>query len=338
MRTTIIFLSTVITFLGAGELVITRDGEVAQTQDVSDWTPGEEFCFLEGEPYNNYYYPWSGEESIDYMVDDKGLWVSGTLKGFTTFDQEPKKVRKPQDVVTILATVEYLPDLVRFPNLVALSVVPTDEENNLSDLRALKGLRYLNLGEGPIADNGVDAFVGLADLRELDASFTILPEGAMENIGKLPNLKKLSLNAVSGEEILCLRGMKKLEALSTMYTIADTPWLELLPTLTGLKELSVIQSEIAPEVLELLAGTNQLERLYLPYAGIDDIHLKSIGKMTNLKELDLYGTRITESGLKYLEKLVNLKTLYLGGGGEITPQGVEKLHKKLPACEIGYDE
>lgn len=311
---------------------------MAQTQDVSDWTPGEEFLFLEGEPYNNYYYPWSGEKSIDYKVDDKGLRVSGTLKGFATFDQEPKKVKRPQDVVTILATVEYLPDLVRFPNLVALSVVPTDEENDLSALRALKGLRYLNLGEGPIADNGVDALAGLSDLRELDASFTILPEGAMESIGKLPNLKKLSLNAVSDEEMLYLKGSKNLESLSRMYNVADTLWLELIPALSGLKELSIIQAEVEPRVFEMLAKTNQLERLYLPYAGIDDVHLKSIGKMSNLKELDLYGTRITEPGLKNLEKLKGLKKLFLGGGGEITPQGVEKLQNKLPACEIRYDE
>jgi Leucine-rich repeat (LRR) protein len=333
-----ILFSMTISFLVAGELVITRDGETAQTQDVSNWTPGEEFLLLEGEPYSNYYYPWTGEDSIDYKVDEQGLWVSGKLVGFNTFDQEPKKVKNPKDVVTILATVEYLPDLGRFPNLAALSVVPTDEDNDLSTLRKLKGLRYLNLGEGPIAEDGVDALAELTDLRELDASFTILPEGAMESIGKLPNLKKLSLNAVSGEEILCLKGMKNLEALSTMYTMADTPWLELLPTLTGLKELSVIQSEIVPEVLKLLAGTNQLERLYLPYAGVEDTHLAYIGKMTNLEELDIYGTRITESGLKYLNKLMNLKTLYLGGGAELSSDAVARLQKKLPGCEIRADE
>ncbi|NLI97599.1 hypothetical protein GX441_02945 [bacterium] len=336
MKTTFILLF-IASLLGARELVIVRDGEVAQTQEVSDWTPGGEFLMLEGEPYNNYYYPWSGEDSIDYTVDEQGLWVSGKLRGFNTFDQEPKKVKKPGDVVAILATVQYLPDLGRFPNLAALSVVHTDEENDLSSLQTLKGLRYLNLGEGPLAEHGIDVLAALTSLIELDASFTILPEGAMRYIGQLPNLKKLSLNAVSDEEMLHLKGMNNLQSLSRMYNVVDTPWLELIPTLTGLKELSIIQAEVLPEVLELLAETKQLERLYLPYAGIDDAHLKFIGKMTNLKELDLYGTRITDSGLKHLEKLKGLKILYLGSGGEITSEGVEKLQKKLPQCEIRAD-
>lgn len=338
MRATIVLLSISLSLFGVKELVITRDGQVAQTNDVSDWVPGEEFLFLEGEPYNNYYYPWNGENSIDYRVDEKGLWVEGKLRGFNTFDQVPKEVKKPQDVVTILATAEYLSDLGRFPNLTALSVVPTEDENNIAGVRKLKGLRFLSLGEGPIAEDGADALSGLSDLRELDASFTILPEGAMMYLGRLTNLKKISLNAVSDEEMLYLKDMENLESLSRMYNVVDTLWLELIPTLPGLNEFSVIQAEVVPQVLEALAKTNQLERLYLPYAGIDDVHLKSIGKMTNLRELDLYGTRISESGLKYLEKLKGLKILYLGGGGEITREGVDRLQQKLPGCEIRYDE
>lgn len=336
LRTTIILLS-ITSFLGARELVITRDGEVAQTQDISDWTPGDEFLFLEGEPYNNYYYPWSGEDSIDYKVDEQGLWVGGKLRGFNVYDLEPAAVKTPLDIITAISTADKLGELTRFPHLVALSISRLEGESMVGGLKKLPGLLFLELSAGPYAEEGIEALTSLRELRELDASFAILPAGATKYLRGLSKLKKLSLGMVPDEEMLYIKGLKNLESLSRFYIPVDTLWLEILATLPNLRELSVIQAELSDEVLDLLVRKNQLERFNLTYSGIDDEKIKYIGKMTNLVELDLYGTPLSDSGLKDLERLVNLKRLWLGGP-DLSTDAVATLQKKLPGCKIWFDE
>lgn len=67
-------------------LRIYRDGEFERAVDVTDWELGEDVIHLSG--YNSYandsfcyYYPWRGEDSIDYRIDEVYLFVNGIAVG-----------------------------------------------------------------------------------------------------------------------------------------------------------------------------------------------------------------------------------------------------------------
>jgi internalin A len=307
-------------------LLITQEGEYEREIDLAQLKPGESLIRVSGEG-GMYVYPWQGENPLDYRADEKALWIGDQMVGVNLELLDPGDVAELDKIVTARTSAFNMQKLGLLPNLVAVQV-----EGNLSDpeldfqvfpkMKNLQGL-YLDAG-GELTEAQVAAIVSCTRLRELDMGACILPENAINEINRLANLRSLDVAAVPDEEIFALAGHKSLRAISRMWMVVDTGWVDFLKSLPNLTQLTVIQAEIANPVLAYLASSNRLEALSLPYAGIYGDKVAYIGKMTNLKELDLDGTEVEDSQLVHLANLTNLHTLYLGTI-YLTDKGVEHI-------------
>jgi len=68
---------------------------------------------------------------------------------------------------------------------------------------------------------------------------------------------------------------------------------------------------------------------------LDDDTLAHLQGLPKLRELSLLGTHVTDGGLKHLESLPNLRRLDLRDA-QITPEGVARIRRALPDCQIEY--
>jgi Leucine-rich repeat (LRR) protein len=69
---------------------------------------------------------------------------------------------------------------------------------------------------------------------------------------------------------------------------------------------------------------------------VTDAGLVDLARLKNLLWLDL-SDHITDAGLPKLESLANLSHLHLAKS-KVTAEGVQKLKKALPKCEIEYEK
>jgi hypothetical protein len=77
-----------------------------------------------------------------------------------------------------------------------------------------------------------------------------------------------------------------------------------------------------------------LEHLRLSQTWITDTGLRTVADLRGLTGLDLSMTAVTDVGLRHLESLRNLEILCLARCPHITDEGIARLQKALPKCEI----
>jgi len=313
----------------AETLVVTREGEFQREVDVSGWKKGEYFVYLYSESGMGYYYPWQGEDSIDYRTDERTIWVNDKQVGVDLSLPDPLEVEDPRDIVTAILPGYEISRAGDYPNLGAVFFIGQIEDpaESFEVFPGLKNLRGFYFSAGALYEDQMDDVGKCENLVVLDIGVSMLPEGGMDAIARLTELREVVLGSVSDEEIFVLDGHENLEAITRYWIVVDTGWVDFLESLPKINELTIIQAEIADEVYEYLAETNRLEVLSLPHAGVYGDDFEKIGQMTNLTELDLSGTEISDDDVKLLANLTGLKSLSVGGGGAgyVTAEGLEHL-------------
>ncbi|WP_372369342.1 hypothetical protein [Candidatus Uabimicrobium sp. HlEnr_7] len=128
----------------------------------------------------------------------------------------------------------------------------------------------------------------------------------------------------------------------------------------GIKIFSICNNSISEKGAKLLSAITSLEELYLDrtwkkenvsylttlfnlrvlsmHSGINDESLEQIKKLTKLSYLDLKYTHFTDKGLEHLQALTSLEVLNLTSVIGITEEGIRKLQKELPDCEVKRDK
>jgi hypothetical protein len=76
------------------------------------------------------------------------------------------------------------------------------------------------------------------------------------------------------------------------------------------------------------------EVLDLAEAGLTDDGLRRVGGLRRLRRLRLPGTAVTDAGLRHLEAMGGLEAVHLCACPGVTKEGVERLRKALPGCEV----
>ncbi len=101
--------------------------------------------------------------------------------------------------------------------------------------------------------------------------------------------------------------------------------------------VSFFDRSIGDDELIYLDSLYELEVLILVRANVSNDGLEHIRSLNNLVFLDLECTNVSDAGLKHLHGLKKLNHLQAYETG-VTPDGVNKLQKHLPDCDIVIDE
>jgi len=121
----------------------------------------------------------------------------------------------------------------------------------------------------------------------------------------------------------------------------DEAVLEHINGLPHLHSLDLCSTQVTDAALENLKGLTDLEILNLSRTHVTDAGVKHLKGLRNLACLDISGTQITDAGLEHLKGLSKLEYLRLQSsvdGTQAKDEGIEKLRKGLPNCEIILEE
>lgn len=114
--------------------------------------------------------------------------------------------------------------------------------------------------------------------------------------------------------------------------VTDTQ-LTLLGKLTGLKSLTLFQTDITDAGLIYLSGLTKLEYLDLSSSKVTDAGLAYLSGLTKLKTLELNYTQITDAGLVDLRGLTNLEKLDLRNT-QVTDAAKTAFREQHPNCSV----
>ncbi len=198
-------------------------------------------------------------------------------------------------------------------------------------------------------------------LRELTCGPFEDGDEALRHIGKLTNLKSLSLERITftPQGLKALSGLKCLEKLN-LDDCADVPDLSGLGELTALKSIEFFRSKFSDAAIRSIPPLPELTSIGLAYCHVTDEIMPDLAKHHRLVEAGLRYTQITHEGILRLEqperwewlslselkmddrvlpalaKMKNLKSLHIDQT-DISQMGFQWLEKQLPNCRIDWE-
>ena len=147
----------------------------------------------------------------------------------------------------------------------------------------------------------MDALGNLRVLEHLDLSFSDISDAGLQKLGALKSLKSLSLmwmRNISGSSLVHLRALPRLESLRMDGCTLGPVGLKETSALTGLKFLSVCETDIGDANLEELPSG--IEEIYMLDTRVSAAGFRSLGRLRNLRVVLFSGTAITSSCLDTL--------------------------------------
>ncbi|MCK4232390.1 hypothetical protein KAX21_05515, partial [candidate division WOR-3 bacterium] len=286
-------------------LVIAEEGKVKEEIDLTGWESGEEFVGL-----YPFYYPWQGEDTLDWRIDNGLMWVNGKLIGADLEKIAAEDVPDPEAIISVSTTREHLAELGRFPNLIAVAMQGEIEDADLEQLKTLSNLKVLYVSWSSVTDAGLAHLTKLANLRVLELLDTDISDTGLTQLEVLKHLRVLNLTGTDISDVGAanLGGfLKNLRVLYLVGTRVTDAGLARLKTLKKLRELHLSFTRIADAGCEHLAELDNISELYLPLTKVTDEGVAHLACCKNLRVLWLGGTKITDEGLKHLKGLKNLE-------------------------------
>jgi hypothetical protein len=197
------------------------------------------------------------------------------------------------------------------------SVLPSPPLITDADIKNIDDFPYLkllSLSETPVTDKSMEYIRGLANLEVLYLDNTQITDAGLKSIHNLPHLRFMNLanTKVTGEGFQYLINVPRLEDL----ILNDCP--------------------ITDDSLSRLTMLAQIRRLSLSRTNITETGLWHLKNM-QIKVLSLTGTKVSDRDLKCLEEFSELENVDLIGT-KVTAEGVERLRRALPNCQIDWPE
>lgn len=241
-------------------------------------------------------------------------------------------------------------------------------DRGLAHLKNLTNLEALSLNNNPnITDSGLAHLSGLRELTLLTINDTSVTSRGMQHVGQLHKLRELSIGATYGTdegmshlsqltdlELLDLgrsqvtgKGMAHVTAMQELTTLGLGPEqfteeaAEHLRQLPNLVHLSFRETDVTDNEVERAASFKNLKTLVLSDStpggtAVTDDGLAFVAQLPQLQVLELRGTQITDAGLEHLVGMKSLEKVDLNNT-KVSAQGVAKLRRALPDCEISTD-
>lgn len=190
-------------------------------------------------------------------------------------------------------------------------------EAGLAHLKAIPGLKILNLSGAALTDSAVVHFRDFVELEDLILNNTQISDKGLAHISQLSKLNGLYLKG-------------------TQVTDAGMPK---LAELRELMFLDLSQTKITDAGIASLNGLPFLEGLFLNSTQATSEALRHMRDFPLLGMLELDQTQVTDEGLAYLK---NVKGLYWGlfhlslKNTQVTSAGIEALTKDLPNLYVRH--
>lgn len=185
-----------------------------------------------------------------------------------------------------------------------------DSEDAIADqlvakISHLKNLRIVRIGRCDVSDVGVRSLQGLAQLKMLDISYTLITGKSMPVIGRLTNLEDLTMNSVDLRQ-------------------SDFSYIARLPKLSA---LYLRGAQVNDAMVIALKSSKSLENIDLSNnRAITDAALPALALLPNLKAVCLAGTSVN---LQSLSKLSRVKRVVLSDR-DLKGTSLAVLQKTLP--------
>jgi Leucine-rich repeat (LRR) protein len=234
----------------------------------------------------------------------------------------------------------------------------------LAHLRGWKRLEVLNLRGVRLTSQVFEHLAQLTALRSLDIAFTEVEDDGFEQLSSLTKLKNLAMggNRLSGSALASLKLLPGLQRLDVggMQRVDSGRWglalsednLRRLSELTELRALTLTGANLNDRRIDR-PGNQLAQRTELP-------DISKLRSLRNLEFLDLSRTPVLPGALAALRDLPKLRELRLGlankvddtaidtlvslnqlrslhlGGSNMTPEGIDRLRKARPDCEVTF--
>ena len=314
---------------------------------------------------------WVSSEGGRIEKDEKGQIVAVDLSSTWITDAdlgriaEIKSLRKLNLAHTRITDVgiEHLKSL---ENVVEMNLYYAEyiTDTALAHLRGWKKLEVLNLRGTRMTSQLFENLSQLTALRSLDIAFTEVEDDGFEQLSTLARLEHLAMggNRLSGTALASLKLLPALRSLDVggMQRVDSGRWglalsddnLRRLAELTELRVLTLTganlndrridrpgnrlaeRSELAD--ISRLRPLKNLELLDLSRTPVLPAALAALRDLPKLRELRLgLASKVDDTAIDTLAAMTQLRNLQIGGS-KISAEGVERLRKARPDCQIDW--
>lgn len=313
---------------------------------------------------HSFYYPWSGEDSIDYRLEDGILWINDQIRGADLSIVKVSNIPDAKKIATVFMDGVDTSELLKLPGLKAVKIVPlTSAERNIAGILRIKGIEALSLSLY-INDSLYSMIKDLTNVKQLGLSGTYLTDDNLADVGAMKDLEVLNLSyntswfvspeseitlSLTDKGLSHLQGLTKLRDLDISFTeITDAGLVHLknsslqrlnlsldaitdsglvsLETLDDLISLDLSSTKVTNKGLRYLKNLPELRELDLSWLRIDDAGIAYLKDLTEMRKLNLSRTEVTDAGLAYLQGMAKMRDLDLASSA-ITDTSLANLQK-----------
>ena len=209
-----------------------------------------------------------------------------------------------------------------------LDEVPSNHE--LARFSRINNIQGLEIWSDELEPNRLGRVLpGFKELRRLRLCTTNINDGVLYSISRIPDLRSLELCGACDEFRFDSKGLRHLQELTSLtklklsyFSISDTG-LMYISRIPNLRTLVIYRCDVTDTGLRYLGGLESLRDLGICCSWVPDTVTDYIIKYLV----------ITDSTLMYFGNLKGLRRLDLRIT-YVTPEGVARLRKALPDCEI----
>ncbi|HEV3340648.1 MAG TPA: M56 family metallopeptidase, partial [Pirellulales bacterium] len=227
--------------------------------------------------------------------------------------RNPKHRFQQASLHRVAITDKVLDALAAFPELEQLILWESGVTDDQLARLPLRNLKYLNLSDTPISNQGLKHLRSLVKLRSLVLTRTAVTDRGLVPLARLTDLEELDLDetAVGDEGVADLADLPKLAALSLRKTAIGDAALKYLQNRTSLRHLDLRGTKVTDLGLISLQGLAELTTLRLDDTGVSDAGIEIIERLASVTELTLGNTQVTDASAAAIARWADLTRLDL---------------------------
>lgn len=195
-----------------------------------------------------------------------------------------------------------------------LDLAGKDLDNDaISQIVNLEGIKVLVLAGTPIGDDGLKHLPSLQSLKVLDLWATLVSDDGMKYVAQIRSLESLAVmhTSIGDKGISSLAALSKLKILNVSGTLITDDGVQHIASLAELAIVDMSNTQITNEGVMVLQSMQNLSDLCLMGTQVSDEGFERISFSQSIRKLDLSSTDMSDYSVKHLAVLDHIETLSL---------------------------